>query len=144
MTLPLAKNLSELPEYRGVLLTLVDQRTAHSREVVRVVRASLAGQVNVFETEVRLHVALKETAKVGRSILEFEPNSPSAEAYRGLAREVLGVLGDSASPRAAQPARLLDLPALVEARPAVAAIAEAPKFESFVREGWQRWLGSAS
>src|SRR5262249_40432411 len=44
----------------GVLLTLVDQRTAHSREVVKVVRTSLDGQVNVFETEGRLHVAVKE------------------------------------------------------------------------------------
>src|SRR5205085_7165016 len=48
----------------GVLLTLVDQRTAHSREVVKAVRPSLHGQVNVFETEVRLHVALKDTAKL--------------------------------------------------------------------------------
>ncbi len=131
----------------GVLLTLVDQRTAHSREVVRVVRASLAGQVNVFETEVRLHVVLKETAKVGRSILDYDSNSPSAEAYRGLGREVLSVLGDSPSQRdlkATQNSRLLDLPTLVKASPAVAAVAEAPQFETFVRDGWQRWLGSAS
>jgi chromosome partitioning protein len=78
----------------GVLLTLVDQRTAHAREVGRLVRSSLAGQVNVFETEVRLHVALKEAASVGRSILEHAPQSPSAEAYRALAREVREVLGD--------------------------------------------------
>jgi chromosome partitioning protein len=94
----------------GVLLTLVDQRTAHSREVVRVVRSSLDGQVNVFESEVRLHVALKETAKVGRSILEYEPHSPSAQAYRGLAREVLEAHGEDVaflgSARDAAPARV--------------------------------------
>src|ERR1700694_181722 len=83
----------------GVLLTLVDQRTAHSREVVRVVRSSLSGQVNVFATEVRLHVALKETAKAGRTILDYDTNSPSASAYRHLASEVLQVCGDpSAQP----------------------------------------------
>src|SRR5207302_9920713 len=54
----------------GVLLTLVDARTAHSRDVVKLVRSSLLGQVNVFESEVRLHVALKESAKAGRSVLE--------------------------------------------------------------------------
>src|SRR5262249_39869205 len=81
----------------GVLLTLVDQRTAHSREVVRVVRTSLDGQVNVFATEVRLHVALKETAKLGRSILDFDSGSPSAEAYRNLAAEVLALHGDKAT-----------------------------------------------
>src|SRR5262249_21673473 len=100
------------------LLTLVDQRTAHSREVVRVVRSSLAGQVNVFETEVRLHVALKETAKAGRSILDYDPNSRSAEAYRHLAREVLAACGDTAAeaypPSEAETAKLLELPVLAE------------------------------
>jgi chromosome partitioning protein len=102
----------------GVLLTLVDQRTGHSRDVVRVVRSSLAGQVNVFESEIRLHVALKETAKAGRSILEFDPTSPSAESYRLIARE----------------------PAPV----AVVLNGDVPRFETFLGEGWQRWLGSAS
>lgn len=118
----------------GVLLTLVDQRTAHAREVVRIVRSSLDGQVNVFQTEVRLHVALKETAKAGRSILDYDSSSPSAEAYRALAREVLEVLGDHARGNehvaAPQPSR----------KPAV----ETPQFGSFVADGWQRWLGKAS
>jgi chromosome partitioning protein len=135
----------------GVLLTLVDQRTAHSREVVRVIRGSLDGQVNVFETEVRLHVALKETAKAGRSILEYASDSPSAESYRSLADEVLAVLGDTPtrSRPTSAPARL-ELPVMVDQAPpvALAAVAptthDAPEFETFVREGWQRWLGKAS
>jgi chromosome partitioning protein len=121
----------------GVLLTLVDQRTAHSREVVRVVRSSLDGQVNVFQTEVRLHVALKETAKAGRSILDYDGSSRSAKAYRALGREVLEVLGDhSALPRPA----VVELAQAVAATPAV----ETPRFETFVADGWQRWLGKAS
>ena len=141
----------------GVLLTLVDQRTAHSREVVKVVRSSLADQVNVFATEVRLHVALKETAKLGRSILEYDSGSPSARAYRSLAAEVLRACGDAPEPAAArlepatEPENLLDLPVLVaqapdsepEVVPARVARADAPRFETFVAEGWQRWLGSS-
>jgi chromosome partitioning protein len=137
----------------GVLLTLVDRRTAHAREVVKVVRSSLNGQVNVFNTEVRLHVALKETAKAGRSILDFDGHSRSAEAYRGLAREVLAVCGDSVSidPAVAEAdsvASLLELPILVARdrqpeRPARVVWAAAPNFESFVAEGWQRWLGAS-
>jgi chromosome partitioning protein len=141
----------------GVLLTLVDQRTAHSREVVKVVRSSLAGQVNVFETEVRLHVALKETARAGRSILEYDPSSPSAEAYRRLGGEVLSVCGDSAAPRpvavAPRPSveefSPLDLPLLAapvaEPQPEVAAVRvrrEVPSFATFVVEGSHRWLGA--
>jgi chromosome partitioning protein len=130
----------------GVLLTLVDHRTGHSREVVRIVRSSLDGQVNVFDTEVRLHVALKETAKAGRTILEFDPSSPSAEAYRALGREVRAVLGDGVEPepREAPPAE-----AVVEAVPAAQpesapiVLAEAPPFETFLAGAWA-WLGSAS
>jgi MinD-like ATPase involved in chromosome partitioning or flagellar assembly len=145
----------------GVLLTLVDQRTAHSRDVVKVVRSSLEGQVNVFATEVRLHVALKEAAKAGRSILEFDPHSPSADAYRSLAAEVLAVYGDQASPRPAPATpvaedtdagdNLLQFPVLAAAAadpaPEVVAMrpkrAEAPSFEAFVLEGSRRWLGAS-
>lgn len=136
----------------GVLLTLVDQRTAHSREVVRVVRSSLAGQVNVFATEVRLHVALKETARAGRSILEYDPASPSAAAYRHLAVEVLSVCGDAAAvaPQRRPTADLLDLPvhSVAVPEPVVnlpsppARRAEVPSFAAFVAEGSQRWLGA--
>lgn len=143
----------------GVLLTLVDQRTAHSRDVVKVVRASLAGQVNVFETEVRLHVALKETAKAGRTILDYDTHSPSAEAYRRLGSEVLVACSDTPSlsvavlktaDRAAAPENLLALPVLAgvapDLQPVVArrVLADAPQFEAFVVEGWQRWLGASS
>jgi chromosome partitioning protein len=125
----------------GVLMTLVDQRTAHSRDVVRLVRASLSEQVNVFQSEVRLHVALKETAKAGRSILEYDGRSPSAEAYRALAREVLAVLGDQVSaPLALQIVPPSEIRQLVKAVPADTT----PLFESFVGDRWQRWLGKAS
>jgi chromosome partitioning protein len=136
----------------GVLLTLVDQRTAHSREVVKVVRSSLAGQVNVFATEVRLHVALKESTKAGRSILDFDSGSPSAEAYRRLAREVLEVCGDQPVARVEErPDNLLQLPILVatqaelEPEPVLVrpARADAPRFEGFVVESWNRWLGAS-
>lgn len=131
----------------GVLLTLVDHRTAHSREVVRVVRSSLAGQVHVFQTEIRLHVALKETAKAGRSILEYDPTSPSAEAYRAIGHEVRAVLGDGVEPVPAPveetpvaPVEIVEAPA---PKPIRAPAPDAPQFESFVAgEKW--WLGIAS
>ena len=145
----------------GVLLTLVDLRTSHSREVVKVVRSSLHGQVNVFTTEIRLHVALKETAKAGRSILEYDGASKSAAAYRSLAQEVLQVCGDKAAlplsdevnDEVAEQAveNLLDLPILMapepELEPEVVPVkrprADAPAFEMFLAEGPERWLGAS-
>jgi chromosome partitioning protein len=79
----------------GVLLTMVDPKNSHSRRVVATVRHSLKGQVPVFETEVVTHVAYKEAAENGRSILESHHGAP-ADAYRMLAREVAWAAGDTA------------------------------------------------
>jgi chromosome partitioning protein len=72
----------------GVLLTMVDVRTRHSREVVEALRATLAGKVRVFEALIRVHVGLKDSTKAGGTIFEYAPDSRSAEAYRLLAREI--------------------------------------------------------
>jgi chromosome partitioning protein len=53
----------------GVLLTMVDPKNAHCQRVVATVRHSLAGQVPVLATEIATHVAYKEAAENGRSIL---------------------------------------------------------------------------
>src|SRR3984893_84937 len=55
----------------GVLLTMVDLKKSHSQRVVATVRHSLKGHVPVFETEIFQHVAYKEAAEAGRSILDF-------------------------------------------------------------------------
>jgi len=124
--------------------------------VVKVVRSSLDGQVNVFETEIRLHVALKETAKAGRSILEYDSSSPSAEAYRNLASEVLAVCGDTGLPRERMAApNVLEFPVHVVTAPEPAeeilplrqVRSEVPSFSSFLQlhivEGSCRWLGAS-
>jgi chromosome partitioning protein len=88
----------------GVLLTMVDNKKQHSQRVVATVRHSLHGQVPVFETEIVQHVAYKEAAEVGRSILEHQVHGAPADAYRTLAREVAIAAGDEAV-EAVQPKR---------------------------------------
>ena len=78
----------------GVLLTMVDMKRAHSQRVVATVRHSLKGKVAVFDTQIVQHVAFKEAAEVGRSILEFQSRGPAADSYRQLAREVALSAGD--------------------------------------------------
>ena len=72
----------------GIVLTLADPRTAHTREVVERTRATFAGGIRVFETVIRMSVRLKEAPITGRSILAYEPGGPAAAAYRALAAEV--------------------------------------------------------
>ena len=140
------------------MLTLVDQRTAHAREVVKIVRSSLSGQVNVFETEVRLHVALKETAKAGRSILDYDSHSPQRRSLSTSGARGPAVCGEPLPrccrlPSVSQVAKLARAASPGQARAPTSrepvrrarrhrACAEAPQFETFVVEGWQQWLGA--
>jgi len=76
------------------LLTMVEPHKSHSQRVVATVRHSLQGQVNVFDTEIIQHVAYKEAAEAGRSIIDHQSRGAPADTYRHLAREVALAAGD--------------------------------------------------
>lgn len=76
----------------GVLLTMFDARTNLSQQVVEEVRQHFP-QV-VYETIVPRSVRLSEAPSYGRSILEYDPSSRGAEAYRALAEEVIAREGE--------------------------------------------------
>ncbi len=74
-------------EILGILGTMFDPRTLHSREVLeRVVQAF--GET-VFHTVIRRTVKFPETTVAGEPITTYATTSPGAAAYRSLAREVL-------------------------------------------------------
>jgi chromosome partitioning protein len=73
----------------GILLTMVDLRTNHSRWAIDAVRRGFEGQARVFETVIGLQVGFKESSKDGVSVLRRQPGSAGALAYRNLAREVV-------------------------------------------------------
>ncbi len=72
----------------GILLTMVESRTLHSREVVEHVRSVFEGKVRVFDTVIKKTVRLREAAVAGQSILEYAPKHEAAEAYRALAAAI--------------------------------------------------------
>jgi len=78
----------------GVLLTMVDPHNSHSQRVVATVRHSLQGLVPIFDTEILQHVAYKEAAEAGKTILEHKCKGAPADTYRHLAREVAYAAGD--------------------------------------------------
>lgn len=74
-------------EITGILGTMYDARTLHSREVLeRVVQAF--GET-VFHTVIRRTIKFPETTVAGEPITTYASSSPGATAYRTLAREVL-------------------------------------------------------
>jgi chromosome partitioning protein len=74
-------------EILGILGTMFDARTVHSREVLERVMQAF-GDV-VFQTIIRRTIKLPETTVAGEPITSYAPSSPGADAYRSLAREVL-------------------------------------------------------
>ena len=71
----------------GVLATMYDPRTLHSREVLETVTKAYGDQV--FSTVINRTVKFPDAAVAGEPITSFASSSSGAEAYRRLAREVL-------------------------------------------------------
>jgi chromosome partitioning protein len=75
----------------GILLTMYDDRTNLSKDIVEEVRSHFQGQV--FKTVVPRNVRLAEAPSFGRPIIQYDIKSRGAEAYLALARELLGQTG---------------------------------------------------
>jgi chromosome partitioning protein len=74
-------------EIDGVLGTMYDGRTLHSREVMD--RLVQAWGDKVFHTVIRRTVKFSDSTVAGEPITSYASGSTGAEAYRQLAREVL-------------------------------------------------------
>ena len=81
------ENLNPKVEIVGILPTMFDPRTIHSREAVEILEENF-GEL-VFESRIRKTVRYAEAPVKGSSVLKYDPTGPAAEAYRALAREVL-------------------------------------------------------
>jgi len=71
----------------GVLPTMHDPRTLHSREVLESVTGAFGD--TVFTTTINRTIKFPDSAVAGEPITTFAASSSGAEAYRRLAREVL-------------------------------------------------------
>ena len=71
----------------GVLVTMFDARTLHSRQVLA--RLLEVFGDDVFHTVIRRTIRFPETTVAGEPITTYASKSPGAAAYRSLAREVL-------------------------------------------------------
>lgn len=71
----------------GVLLTMIDMRTLHSREVMASVRDGFGDKV--FTTFISRTVKFPDATIAAQPITRYAPSHPGAKAYRRLAREVI-------------------------------------------------------
>ena len=74
----------------GVIATMYDGRTTHSRRILSEVGERYG--LPVFEPPVPKSVRFAEAPELGRSVLQHAPSSPGAAAYRALAVQVLDAM----------------------------------------------------
>ncbi|HKP17593.1 MAG TPA: ParA family protein [Gaiellaceae bacterium] len=81
------ENLNPHVEIEGILPTMYDSRTLHSREALEILQENF-GEL-VFQTRIRKTIRYAEAPVKGLSVLQYDPSGNAAEAYRELAKEVL-------------------------------------------------------
>jgi chromosome partitioning protein len=81
------ENLNQDVEIIGILATMYDRRTLHSREAIEILRENF-GEL-VYNTRIRKTVRYAEAPVKGQSVLGYDPTGEAAALYRDLAKEVL-------------------------------------------------------
>ncbi|MDD7465873.1 MAG: ParA family protein [Actinomycetaceae bacterium] len=71
----------------GVLLTMVDTRTIHAREVIQLVRDQFGAQV--FDTQIARTVKFPDATIAAEPITTYAPSHQGAKSYLRLARELI-------------------------------------------------------
>jgi chromosome partitioning protein len=81
------ENLNPKVGVEGIVATMFDGRTLHSREAIEILEENF-GEL-VYRTRIRKTVRYAEAPVKGSSVLKYDPTGAAAEAYRELAREIV-------------------------------------------------------
>ena len=81
------ENLNPNVKIIGILPTMFDGRTLHSREAIEILQENFGDLL--FNTRIRKTIRFAEAPVKGSSVLKYDPSGPAADSYRQLAKEVL-------------------------------------------------------
>ncbi|MEK7074861.1 MAG: AAA family ATPase [Patescibacteria group bacterium] len=84
-------NLKARVSVMGALLTMYDRKSRLHRAVAKEIRRKFPGYV--FTAVIPRNVSLAEAPSFGKTILQYDPYSHGAKAYRQLAQEILKLEG---------------------------------------------------
>lgn len=80
-------NLNSPTKIKGALLTMYDRRNRLSRQIKKEMVRNFEG--HVFESIIPRCIRLAEAPSFGQSIIQYDPRSRGARAYRQLAQEII-------------------------------------------------------
>ena len=81
------ENLNPHVSVEGIVATMFDGRTLHSREAIEILEENFGDLV--YRTRIRKTVRYAEAPVKGSSVLKYDPTGAAADAYRELAREIV-------------------------------------------------------
>jgi chromosome partitioning protein len=81
------ENLNEQLVITGVVMTMYDQRTRLSEQVIEEVRSYFPDRV--YKTVIPRNVRLSEAPSYGKPIIYYDPECKGAQAYKSLTKEVI-------------------------------------------------------
>ncbi len=81
------ENLNPHVRIEGIVATMYDGRTLHSREAIDILVENFGDLV--FKTRIKKTIRYAEAPVKGTSVLRYDPTGSAAKAYRDLAKEVL-------------------------------------------------------
>lgn len=81
------EKLNHSLRFNGVVMTMCDFRTRHSREILKILKRNFPQKL--YKAFVRVNVNLKEAASYGQTIFEYQPRSIGAFDYQNFAEEFI-------------------------------------------------------
>lgn len=81
------ERLNESLKIDGILATMYDPRTLHSRNMLNQLNEEYGD--NVFRSVIKLTVKFKDSSERGKPVTVYAPSSEAAELYRAVAREMV-------------------------------------------------------
>ena len=81
------ERLNESLKIDGILATMFDPRTLHSRSMLNELNDKYGA--TVFRSVIKMTVKFKDSSEKGRPVTQYAPSSEAAELYRAVAREMV-------------------------------------------------------
>lgn len=76
-------------EIGGILLTMVDNRTKLSKNIIKELKDTYAVRFNLFNTQIPRAIKVAESSRAGESVISYDKNNKVAKSYIDFAREVV-------------------------------------------------------
>ena len=81
------ERLNDKLKIDGILATMFDPRTLHSRNILNQLNEEYGN--TVFRSVIKMTVKFKDSSSRGRPVTQYAPSSEAAELYRAVAREMV-------------------------------------------------------